>query len=156
MGKPPEACVTWEVYDRLEELLYGDDPLHRLLDGNLDVEDACIIAGRDSLLSDILTEAPGSGVGGLGAVHLTIAGDGEEVVLGGDLDVGATEARHLHCDGVALVGLVDLGSGAHQRSRLRVAAIAPLIEERVEESVEAVVGIAGREAEHVVSLLVSG
>ena len=150
MGKPPEVCVTWEAYDCLEELLYGDDPLHCLLDGDLDIENAGVIPSRDALLHDILTETPGSGVGGLGAVDLTIAGDGEEVVLGGDLDIGAAHAWHLHCDGVALVVLVDLGTRLKCTVVLVLAlATGSIVEVDIEEGVEACIGIAGHEIEHV-------
>ena len=133
---------------RVCRLLYGDDPLHCLLDGNLDIENAGVIPCRDALLGDILTETPRAEVGGLRAVDLTSAGDGEMVILGGDLDVGAAEAGHLHGDGIALVGLIDLGAGLY--GRLRGATITSIVEEGVEEGIKVGVGIAGHEAEHAV------
>jgi hypothetical protein len=54
-----------------DRLLYGDDPLLGLRHGNLDVEDTGIVSGRDSLLSDIITERLGAGVVGLILAVLT-------------------------------------------------------------------------------------
>ena len=124
-------------------LLYGDRPLLGLHSGDLDEEETGVVAGRDALLGDVLTERPGAGVDGLGLAVLTGAGDGEVVVLEAHLDVVSTEAWHLHGDGVALVGLVNVGT------RLGGTVIALAATDKVlEEDVKGGAVIAIHEVEH--------
>ena len=148
---PPELIEPVGPERRIS-LLYGDEALLGLHHRDLDVEEAGIVAGRDTLLGDVLTEGPGAGVGGLVLAVLTGAGDGEVVVLHRDLDVGAAEAGHLHGDGVSTIVLVDGGTGLGGA----VAAIASS-DKVLEEDVEGgVVVIAIHEAEHAAFSLVDG
>ena len=85
---------------------------------------------------------------GLVLAVLTGAGDGEVVVLEAHLDVGSAETRHLHGDGVALVGLVNVSSWLG-RTVIAIAAT----DEVLEEDVEGCAGTAIHEIEHVTLLL---
>lgn len=133
--------------ERVEALLYRDDPLHGLHDRNLDMKKSSIVSGSDALLGDIFAERPGAGVGRLRLATLTGARDCEIVVLYAHLDVVPAEAGHLHRDRVALLCLINVCAG------LDISMIASSADKFLEKDVEVGVGAAIHETEHCAFLL---